>query len=722
QTLAAIWSELLDIEPVGRNDHFFELGGHSLLAVQLISRLRTRLGREVALGQLFARPVLKEFAAGIADTAASELPAIIAADRSQELPLSFAQQRLWFLAQLEDSASAAYHIAGGVKLTGDLDRPALRRALDRIVARHEALRTSFASQDGRPVQVIAAADTGFALQERDVSGLDAAGVQDLAAAEAGRSFDLATGPLIRGQLLRFSDTQHVLLVTMHHIVSDGWSMGVLIDEFRMLYQAFCRGGADPLPALGIQYADYALWQRRWLEGELLQRQLDYWTGQLSGAPALLELPLDHRRPVEQDYAGAGIDVCLDAELTRALAQLSRRCGATLFMTLLAGWAVLLSRLSGQDDIVIGTPVANRTRAEIEPLIGFFVNTLALRLDLTGAPTAAELLERVKQRTLEAQSHQDIPFEQVVEAVQPARSLSHSPLFQVMFAWQNAPQGKMALEGLDLEPMGASQATAQFDLSLSLQQDGEQIKGVLTYATALFERDSIERILDYWKRLLRQMVADDNRPVDQIELLGAAERRQVLYDWNATEVDFPRDQCIHHLFEAQVEKTPDAVAVVYEDRHLTYAGLNRKANQLAHHLISLGVGPDKRVAIGVERSMDMVVGLLAILKAGGAYVPLDPSYPADRIAYMLEDSTPQVMLTQKALQDRWNNLAGHVPVIAVDDADCAWKQRSRRNPGRGRVGVKPEHLAYVIYTSGSTGKPKGVMVEHGGLVNYINWAK
>ncbi|HYQ71304.1 MAG TPA: condensation domain-containing protein, partial [Gammaproteobacteria bacterium] len=569
KALAHIWAEILKVERIGRHDNFFDLGGHSLLAVTLISRIRTRLGVEVLVAEIFTRPALSELANHIETAAKSDLPAITAADRTQALPLSFAQQRLWFLTQLDDKAGQAYHLPGGVKLTGVVDKPALKAALDRIVWRHEVLRTTFSETDGVPVQVVAPADSGFMHLEHDLTGRPQGEVEQLIEEEARQPFDLATGPLIRGRLIRRSETEHILLMTMHHIVSDGWSMGVLINEVGALYQAFSKGQSDPLPPLAIQYADYAVWQRKWLEGEVLQRQLSYWVNQLSGAPALLELPTDHPRPAEQDYSGASIGFHLDAELTKGLKALSRRHGVTLFMTLLAGWAALLSRLSGQEDIVIGTPFANRTRSEIEPLIGFFVNTLAMRIDLSASPTVVELLERVKQLTLEGQRHQDIPFEQVVDAVNPVRSLSHSPLFQVMFAWQNNPEGRLELGDLQLEGIDAPHSTTPFDLSLSMQEAGDIIVGSLEYAAALFEQSTLERYLGHWRSLLKEMAADETRTVDELKILSDIERRQLLYDWNTTETEYPKDKCMHELFEEQAQKTPEAVAVVYEDKNLTY---------------------------------------------------------------------------------------------------------------------------------------------------------
>src|SRR6185312_842223 len=431
--------------------------------------------------------------------------------RDGRLPLSFAQQRLWFLAQME-GGSEAYNVPFGLHLKGDLNRTAFGRALDRILVRHEVLRTTFAFRDGEPVQEIGAADeSSFHLIEHDLRGhneveSELAALREL---EAGASFDLAAGPLIRGRLIRLGEKEYVLLVTMHHIVSDGWSMGVLARELNALYGAYGRGEADPLPELEIQYADYAVWQRQWIEGEILQQQAAYWKTTLAGAPALLELPTDHARPVEQSYAGATLPVVLEEKLTSGLKGLSRRNGTTLYMTLLAGWAILLMRLSGQQDVVIGSPVANRGRAEIENLIGFFVNTLALRLDLSGSPSVSELLEQTKAQSLAAQRHQDIPFEQVVDLLQPVRSLAHSPLFQVMFSWENAAEARLELPGLEVQPLlSASHRWAKFDLTLSLEEVGDTIGGVIEYTSALFEDATVHRCIGYFLALLNAMVADD----------------------------------------------------------------------------------------------------------------------------------------------------------------------------------------------------------------------
>ncbi|MFM8277266.1 MAG: amino acid adenylation domain-containing protein, partial [Cyanobium sp.] len=701
---------------------FFALGGHSLLAVQLISRLRTSLGVEVSLADLFSHPVLAEFATGLADAATAEAEAIPLADRSQPLPLSFAQQRLWFLAQLE-GPSATYNIPLALRLNGQLDAAALRAALDRLVVRHEVLRTTFVSLDGEPRQrIVPAAEAHFALIVQDLrttADVEAELARWLGQ-EAAEPFDLETGPLLRGRLLRLGEAQHALMLTFHHAIADGWSMGVLGRELAALYSAYRQGLDDPLPPLPIQYADYAVWERQWVAETQLQRQAAYWRSALAGAPVLLELPTDRPRPPVQDYVGVMLPVALDAELTSKLKALARRHGATLFQLLLAGFALLLSRLSGQAEVVIGSPSAHRSRSELEGLIGFFVNTLALRIDTSNA-TLVELINRAKQQTLAAQAHEDLPFEQVVELLQPARSMAHAPLFQVMFAWQNTPETSLAMPGLTGEALAPSLAIAKFDLSLALAEVGEAIEGGIEYATALFDRATIERWIGHWRTLLTELVeAPEASSASRLPLLSATERQLLLRDWNATEVDFPQDKCLHELFEDQVERTPDAIALVFEEQSLSYAELNARANRLAHHLIQLGIRPDDRVAIGVERSLEMVVGILAILKAGGAYVPLDPAYPQERLAFMLDDSAPVVLLVHAATQDRLASLAGAVPTIDLDGDATDWVEQSASNPDPQALGLMSKHLAYVIYTSGSTGRPKGVCMTHRAGLNLVAW--
>jgi amino acid adenylation domain-containing protein len=721
--LAQIWAELLQVERVGRQDHFFELGGHSLLALQMTARLQQRLGLDVALSDLFAQPVLQHFARVAGHKHGEALPAIVAAPRSQALPLSFAQQRLWFIAQMDQAASAAYHMAGGLRLHGPLDVDALQASLDRIVQRHEALRTRFELVDGQPLQRIDA-DGRFNLLRHDLSdAADAAAqVAHWSETEAAAPFDLAAGPLARGRLLRLGEQEHVLLLTLHHIVSDGWSMGVLVNELGALYRAYALEGVatriDPLPALPVQYADYALWQRQWLSGEVQLKQQTFWREQLSGAPALITLPTDRPRPAVQEYAGASLDLELDDDLSDALRALSRKHGTTLYMILLAAWSALASRLAGQDEVVIGTPVANRSRVEVEPLIGFFVNTLALRLDLQGKPTVAELLARVRERVLQAQAHQDVPFEQVVEVLKPARSMAHSPLFQLMFSWQNTPQAALELGALQLRDLDAGEhRSAQFDLSLGMQEVDGRIVGSLEYATALFDRDTMLRHVDYLKAVLRGMAEDDSQAVERIAILDAGERQRVLQTWNDTARAYPQLQCIHRLFEQQAAQTPDAVAVEQDGQSLTYAELNARSNRLAHHLKALGVGADDRVAVAMPRTPDMLVALLATLKAGGAYVPLDLAYPSERLGYMLEDSAPKVLLTHGEVRANLPAVDG-LKVIEIDRDASAWQSLPQHDLDAQVSPVGAEHLAYVIYTSGSTGQPKGVMVEHRTLSNFL----
>ncbi|HYW06646.1 MAG TPA: amino acid adenylation domain-containing protein, partial [Longimicrobium sp.] len=622
RALAEIWADVLHLDRVGRWDNFFDLGGHSLLAMQVVTRVRQALGADVTQAAMFERPVLADFARALESAARAELSAIERVDRDAPVVPSFAQQRLWLMEQF-GSTGAAYHIPTRLRLTGTLDHGALVRALDQIVRRHEVLRTTFDEVGGTPVLRVGAADTGFHLVEHDLTGApDAdAALHAVMVEERAAPFDLARGPLIRGRLARLAADDHVLLITMHHIVSDGWSMGVFTHELSALYAAFSQGRPDPLPELPVQYADYAAWHRRWVESEVLEVQAEYWTRTLDGAPELLELPTDHPRPMRQGYAGGSLPLELDAELTAGLKALNERQGSTLFMSLLAAWAATLGRLAGQDEVVVGTPTANRGLREIEDLIGFFTNTVAVRVDLGGSPTVAELLGRVKERALGAQQNQDIPFEQVIERVNPVRTLSHAPLFQVMFAWQNAPRGDFALPGLAVGTVAAPEHdTSRIDLLLNLQETGGRITGEVEYATALFERATVERYVGYMRRMLAAMVADESRRVDGIELLPAAERARVVAEWNATDAEYPADACIHELFEAQAERTPHAVAVLHDGVSMTYAELNQRANRLANHLRGLGVGPEARVGICLERTPHMVAALLATLKAGGAYVP------------------------------------------------------------------------------------------------------
>ena len=656
-------------------------------------------------------------------------PPLQPVSRDGDLPLSFAQQRLWFLDQLEPG-SPVYNIPRVLRLIGSLLVGALEQSFNEIIRRHEVLRTTFSAVDGQPVQVITPALTLTLplvdLQELPESEREVE-AQRLITSEARRSFDLTRGPLLRARLLRLGEEDHILLLTMHHIVSDGWSTGVLFRELAALYGAFSTNRPSPFPRMPIQYADFAHWQRRWLQGENLESQLVYWKKQLAYLP-VLELPTDRARPAIQSYRGARQSLTLSKGLTEELRALSRREGATLFMTLLAAFKILLYRYTGQDDIVVGTPIANRNRSEIEGLIGFFVNTLLLRTDLSDNPSVKGLLGRLRDVALGAYAHQDLPFERLVEELQPERDLSRNPLSQIMFALQNAPQEALKLSGLALSPLEVDSGTAKFDLSLSMIEAAEGLRGLLEYNTDLFDAATIARLLGHFRTLLEGIVTNPNQRLLDLPILTEPEQHRLLVEWNDTQATYPKDKCIHHLFEAQVDRSPDATAVVFEDKQLTYRELNRRANQLAHYLRKFGVGPEVLVGICVDRSLEMVVGELGILKAGGAFVPFDPDYPKERLAFMLQDTQAPVLLTQQRhlqqlpeatfldKQDSDDSIQNRL-VICLDTDWEIIAQESEDNPS---ARSRPEHLAYVIYTSGSTGKPKGVLIQHAGVVNLMAW--
>jgi natural product biosynthesis luciferase-like monooxygenase protein len=629
-------------------------------------------------------------------------------------PTSFAQQRLWFLDQL-DPGSTLYNLPMAVRLHGLLDRDALEQTFGQIVRRHEVLRTTFSVMDGQPVQVITSADAE-SLPFLDLSHLPLAEreaeARRLASEDARQPFDLIRGPLFRVRLVKLEETDHVLLLTMHHIISDGWSKSVLTREIRTLYEAFSHGRPSPLPELPIQYADFALWQRERLQGEVLASELHYWKSKLEGA-ATLDLPADRPRPALQTFRGADYFFTLPESLTLSLREVGQGEGVTLFMTLLAAFQVLLSRYSGQEDISVGTAVAGRNRAETEHLIGLFINTLALRTDLTGDPDFIEVLRRVREVCLGAYAHQDVPFEKLVEELAPERDLSRSPLFQVMFALQNVPREDLSLSGLSLSPVETSSGMSRFDLSLSMIERGDELRGMVEYNTDLFDAATIERMMGHFQTLLASIAADPRRPVKDLPLLTAPERQRIISEWNNTAQEFPLDKCIHELFAEQVALTPDEVAVVFEDRQLTYRELDRRSNQLAHYLRELGVGPETLVGLCMDRALEMVVGLLGILKAGGAYLPLDPSYPHERLIFMLEDSGAAVLLTQE-------NLRGLLATSQVKEValNTDWDLIAERSEERPVSLAEAQNLAYVIYTSGSTGRPKGVMIAHRNVSNFF----
>ncbi|HOR01271.1 MAG TPA: amino acid adenylation domain-containing protein [Anaerolineae bacterium] len=716
ELIAGIWAQVLGREQVARHDDFFALGGHSLLATQLISRLREAFGVELPLRSLFDAPAVADLARAVEAARTPEgeaLPPLEPGPREGVLPLSFAQQRLWFLDQLEP-ARPFYNLPTAVRLRGALSVAALERSLNEIVRRHEALRTRFAATGGHPTQVIAPSLT-IDLPQADLSALGeparGAEVRRLAAEEARLPFDLAQGPLVRARLLRLGPEEHVALLTLHHIVADGWSMGVLVGELAVLYQAFVAGEPSSLPELGVQYADYARWQRAWLRGEALERQLAYWKRQLAGSPPLLELPIDHPRPAVQSSRGATHAFTLERDLAEQLTALSRREGVTLFMTLLASFQALLARYTGQEDICIGTPIANRRRPELEGLIGFFVNTLVLRTDLSGDPTFRELLKRVRQVALDAYAHQDLPFEQLVEAVQPERDLSHTPLFQAMLVLNNAPLQPAHLSGLAIEPLPVESGIARFDLTLQLNEAAEGLAGFLEYNAEVLESESIARLLGHWRTLLAGACADPEQPLSALPLLTRPEQQQLLGDWAGQAADWPLDRCAHQLFEEQAARIPEAIALACDEQQMSYAELDRRANQLAHALQRLGVGPEALVGLCVERSPEMVVGILGVLKAGGAYLPLDPHYPAERLAFMFDDAHVSVLLTQAHLAGRLPPHGAHVIQL-----DAEWPAIAAEPDTVPPTAVTPGNLAYVIYTSGSTGRPKGTLLCHRGLCN------
>ncbi|MFP1890397.1 amino acid adenylation domain-containing protein [Lonsdalea quercina] len=710
-TLAAIWQSLLGVENVSRYDDFFALGGHSLLAVQLISRLREALGRELSLAALFARPALHDVAAVLGAAAQSDLAPIRPRGSEKPRPLSLAQRRIWFLTQRDANASAAYVIAGGIKLAGALDVSALQRALDRIVARHAALRTHIECRDGEPVQVVEPEDRGFPLQ------VTTASERHDERASFTPEFDLTAGPLARGQLVQVSAQEHWLRLALHHIIADGWSLGVMMNELRTLYSALIQDQPDPLPEMTIQFGDYAEWQREHTQGEVLQAQQAYWVAQLQGIPACLTLPSDRPRPAVQDYRGASLAVELDRELTQSLKALSQRCGGTLFMTLLAGWSALLSRLSGQDDVVIGTPVAGRHRRELEPLIGMFVNTQALRVDMSADPDAVALIAQIRETQLAAQAHADIPFEQVVEALAPARSLSHGPVFQAMLAWQNLPAESAELPGLTLSPLHHETQTAQCDLILELREEDDRLVGNLNYAVSLFDDATVQRYLRYWVRLLQGMVSEPNRPVQAVPLLSSSERQRVLSDFNETRTEYPTQKSLPALFEERARRHPDAQALMCGEQRLSYGELDARANQLAGRLVDMGVRPGSRVAIALARSRELIVAILATLKAGGAYVPLDGGYPQAHLQFILADSASEVLITDSTTGKTFDGLPLECAILNLD---CPLSNETDKNEHGLAAPVRCDasQLAYIMYTSGSTGKPKGVMVEHGNIVKLV----
>ncbi|WP_163996532.1 non-ribosomal peptide synthase/polyketide synthase [Pyxidicoccus caerfyrddinensis] len=715
QLVADAFAEVLGVPRVGVNDDFFALGGHSLLATRVVSRIRASLGLTLTLRSLFESPTVSALARNlVASATKAQAPALVRASRDGALPLSFAQQRLWFVDQLIPG-DAAYNIPAALWLSGQLDVESLRRAFEEIVRRHEVLRTTFTVKHGEPAQLIHP-PARFELPVVELSAESTTESRDEALRRcqdaARQAFSLSEGPLLRASLMRLGDEEHVLLLNMQHIISDGWSVGVLVRELATLYGAFQSGRASPLPELPVQYADYAVWQRDWLKGEVLDSQLGWWKEQLQGI-APLDLPTDFARPAVRRQRGGMVGVGFPQALAESLKTLARQEGATLFMVLVAGFQVLLSRYSGQKDVTLGTPIAGRGSQELESLLGVFVNTLVLRGRMEDRPTFRTLLSRVKDMTLGAFAHQDVPFEKLVEELEPTRDLSRQPLFQVMFALQNAPMGDPALPGLSVRLQEIDNGTSKFDFTLSLAETAQGLGGYLNYDADLFEAATMERLVAHYQRLLEGICRTPQQRVDTLALMTEAEQREVLVEWNATGTEFPREACVHSLFEAQAERTPDAVAIAAGDETVTYAQLEHRANQLARRLVGMGVGPEVRVGICMERSVDLVVAMLAILKAGGAYVPLDSAHPSERLAYMLADSGVPILLTHGTLGEGLE-----APGILPLNLDTEQSGLNALPHQRVRSHVTPEGLAYIIYTSGSTGRPKGVAVHHQAIVRLV----
>jgi amino acid adenylation domain-containing protein/non-ribosomal peptide synthase protein (TIGR01720 family) len=724
ELLAGIWGEVLGLERVEPQDDFFAIGGHSLLATQVVGRVRDVLGVELPLRAMFERPTL----AGLADLVESvrrsgvgvNSPPLTRRPRAHPLLLSYSQLRLWFLQQMEPG-SAAYNLPAGIRLAGPLELWALERSLNEVVRRHESLRTGFELAAGTPVQVISP-EVLLPMPVIDLSGLQAARRDEEIARrttwEAVQAFDLARAPLVRARVLRLADTDHAVLLTLHHTVSDGWSMGLLLTEITGLYEAFVSGNPSPFPELPIQYADYAQWQREWLRGEVLAAQVSYWQERLRGLAALLTLPADRERPVARTSRGAVESFAVPEALASSLLALSRRQGVTLYMTLLAALQALLSRYTGEDDVAVGSPIAGRTRKELEGLIGAFVNTLVMRTDLSGNPTARQLLQRVREVALGAYARQDVPFEKLVEELQPVRSLGHHPLFQVMLALQNAPVELRRLSRLAARPLAGDTSTAKFDLLVSLQEAPRGLHGSCEYSADLFDRGTIRRLVGHFQRLLGAIAADPEARLMELPLLTAGERCGVLVEWNDTATLHPAQGCIHQLIAEQARRTPDSIALLGEDAWLSYDELDRRAGRLASRLRALGVGPEVRVGICAERSLAMVVGLLGILAAGGAYVPLDGGYPDERLSYLIADSEVPAVLVQETLISRLAPLAGEARLVPLAAAEL----HGAGDPESPDSRVLPEHPAYAIYTSGSTGGPKGAVNSHRGVVNRLLWGQ
>ncbi|HYR08321.1 MAG TPA: amino acid adenylation domain-containing protein, partial [Longimicrobium sp.] len=724
-----VWAEVLGVDRVGVEDDFFELGGHSLRATQVVSRLRQAFGAELAPFAVFELRTPAELARTVerGGAAHDDAPTLVPIDRNQPIPLSFSQRAIWFFQELSPGMKS-YNFQAAIGFRGRLDVPALEAALTEIVRRHEIFRTVFVAVDGEPRQVVRE-PWEARLQVTDLRALpeDArqGELERILRDEFQKPFHLGRLPLIRWTLYRTADDAHVLAAVEHHFVHDGWSFGRFLQELAALYAAFAQGRTSPLPPLEVQFADYAVWQRAWMRSATAKEQLAWWKGQLAGLPPVLELPADRPRPAEMSFQGRSLRYRLPPELAREAQAFSRRHGVTLYVTLMAAYQALLHRYTGATDFAVGGGVANRNERVAEQVIGMIVNTVALRADVSGDPTVAELLARVRQTTFDAYARREIPFGEVVEAVQPERRLSHLPIYQTCFSFHDAPYPSFELPGVRMDVTEAlSNESAKFDLQVICIPRGSQQAGaddevtmLWEYATDLFEADTVVRMEEHYRSILRAMLADPQARVSALPLLADEERARVVEGWNATAADYAVDTPVHRLVEARVDAAPDAVAVSGDGFRLSYAELDGAANRIANALIARGVRRGDRVAVCMERSPELAAALLGVLKAGAAYVPVDPAYPADRIAFMLEDTAAPVLVTQMALEERVSGFG--VSLLAVDRLARISEHASPERP-RQRQRVNGADLAYVIYTSGSTGKPKGVMVEHRALANLCGW--
>jgi amino acid adenylation domain-containing protein len=725
EVLAGIWSEVLRRDQIGIHDDFFELGGHSLLATQVAARIRHTFHIELPLRRLFECPTVALLAKTIATDQRSEaecsVSEIRAVRRDGPMPLSFAQERLWFLHQLQPD-SFAYNISARIDLTGLLNVATLDQAMSEVVRRHEILRTMFPALEGEPVQVVGPPLRSI-LMLADLSGLSVAEQTEKAATlsreQDQKPFDLARQTALRCALLRLSDEQQALLLGVHHIATDAWSTSIFLSEVGSLYQSFQSGEQSPLAELVIQYADFAVWQRSWLQGEVLQTQLEHWRRQLKDIPPMIELPTDRPRPPVQTFSGESATLRVPEELTSRLVALSRKNGATLFMTLMAVFKTLLSRYAGTEDIVVGTGIAERKSTELERMIGLFVNQLAIRTHCSGEQTFTQLLEDVRDTALAAYAHQDLPFEKLVAALQPERSLSRTPVFQVMLMMQTVPGFTSQLADVKARLQNQSGGGAKFDLTMHAIPTGGELRIVLEYNAILFDAARIARMLDHFHNLLDSVTQQPAQRLCDLSMLTAGERAQLLLEWNDTDANCHRNLCIHQLIEAQAEQTPDRIALEFDGSKLTYCELNRRANQLAHFLKGLNVGTDVMVGLCVERSLEMAVAMLGIMKAGGAYVPIDPAYPAERIALILDDTAAPILLTQQQIAIRNEFDKRKARIVSLDQE---WERIAQERDDNIGTGHRPDHLAYVIYTSGSTGRPKGVAIQHRSAVELVNWAR